>query len=61
LLVLILACFAHTAFASLSDLNEQLLHAAHKGDLNTVDGLLADGADKILETKTDGRRYISLL
>jgi ankyrin repeat protein len=46
LLALALACLAHTAFASQSDPNQQLLLAAQNGDFEAVKTLLASGADK---------------
>jgi ankyrin repeat protein len=52
LLVLVLACLAHTASASLSELNWQLFKAAKNGDFEAVKTLLDRGAD--IDAKVKG-------
>jgi hypothetical protein len=58
LLVLALACLAHTAFAHLSDLNQELLLAAQNGDFEATKTLLNRGADKDARDKDERRRCI---
>jgi hypothetical protein len=54
LLVLVLAYLVRTASASLSDPDEQLLNAASNADFETVQELLARGANKnVRQARTD--------